>query len=94
MPDSVPSGQDLVPKRVWATIGGTILSPQPTWDRLISMTAGRNRIGRAAEAEKKEFKEASREAKNELKAAKKAYKDKYGGGLAAWKKTEEEQRMQ
>lgn len=86
MPDNVPSEQDPVPKRIWAMIGGNILSPRPTWGRLVSTAADRNQRRRAAEAENKEFKEASQKAKNELKAAKKAYKDEYGGGVAAWKK--------
>ncbi|WYZ42988.1 hypothetical protein EsH8_VI_000687 [Colletotrichum jinshuiense] len=77
-------GNDPVPKRFWVMVGGNGLSPPPTWNRLVSMTAERNKVRRDAENETREFQEARKKAKEELEAAKKAYKEAVGGGRAAW----------
>ncbi|KAF9869811.1 hypothetical protein CkaCkLH20_12728 [Colletotrichum karsti] len=78
-------GHDPVPRQFWFLVGGNMLSPPPTWDRLVAMTEGRTKVVQDAKNEKREFQEAQRRAKQELAAAKKAYKDSYSGGLAAWK---------
>ncbi|KAH0424796.1 hypothetical protein CcaCcLH18_11352 [Colletotrichum camelliae] len=85
MPQNNVVGPDLVPKQFWLLVGGNILSPPPTWDRLVTITEERNKAERDRKVEKREFQDAAKKAKAELKATKQAYKEEYGGGLAGWK---------
>ncbi|GKT63690.1 hypothetical protein ColTof4_04728 [Colletotrichum tofieldiae] len=84
MPKHAVPGEDPVPKMFWVMVGGNSLSPPPTWDRFLLMTAGRNKVEREARAETKEFKAAQKQAKEELMALKKANKKAFKGGQAAW----------
>ncbi|KAF3797011.1 hypothetical protein GCG54_00015655 [Colletotrichum gloeosporioides] len=85
MPQDNAVGPNLVPKKFWLLVGGNILSPPPTWNRLVTMTEERNKAERDKEIEKREFQDAAKKAKAELEATKQAYKEEYGGGLAGWK---------
>ncbi|KAF4828564.1 hypothetical protein CGCSCA4_v014785 [Colletotrichum siamense] len=85
MPHDNAVGPNLVPRKFWLLVGGNILSPPPTWNRLFTMTEERNKAERDKKIEKREFQDAAKKAKAELEATKQAFKEEYGGGLAGWK---------
>ncbi|EXF84677.1 hypothetical protein CFIO01_08131 [Colletotrichum fioriniae PJ7] len=85
MSQNTPTGNDHVPKMWWIMVGGNSLASSPSWNRLLSMTAERNKVRRDAEKEKKDFQKAQKAAKEELKRAKKTYKEKFSGGVTAWR---------
>ncbi|OHW98722.1 hypothetical protein CSPAE12_02569 [Colletotrichum incanum] len=83
MPKHAVPREDPVPTMFWMMVGGNSLSHPPTWDRLLLMTDERNKVEQEAKAEKKEFKAAKKQAKEELMALKTANKKAFKGGLAA-----------